>query len=128
MFAASSVGMTSRFAVPVSRLSGTARSRIASTSAASACISPSISSSGARARISASAARILRADSLIAGAEAGMRQQRRLRRDAESAHRLGRQQRHLGDLLGGRIDHHVRVADEQRAALQDQAGQRIDPR
>ncbi len=50
--------------MPVSRLSGTARSRIASTSAASACISPSTSRSGAFSRSSAKARRILRADSL----------------------------------------------------------------
>ena len=94
--------------------------RIDSLRAASACISPSISKSGARARISASALRILRAVR-IAGAEAGMRQQRRLGREAEAAHRLGRQQGHLGDLLGGGIDNHVGVAEEQRAVGQDQA-------
>ena len=55
MLAASNVGMISRFAAPFSRLSGTARSRIACTRAASACISPSISSPGARTRIIARA-------------------------------------------------------------------------
>jgi hypothetical protein len=45
--AASSVGITSRFAVPDRRLSGTAWLRIASTSVASVCISRSPSSAGA---------------------------------------------------------------------------------
>ena len=79
--------------------SGTARSRIAVTSAASACISPSISSVGCarpdhRQRLAHLARRLG-----VAGAEAGMRHQCRLGRDAEAAHRFGRQQRHLGDLL-----------------------------
>lgn len=64
MLAASTEGITSRFAVPASRLSATARSRITSTSAASPCISPSTSRSGARSRIIAKARRILRAESL----------------------------------------------------------------
>ena len=56
--------MISRFAVPFNRLSGTALSRIDSTSAASACISPSISNVGARVRIMTSACRIFRAEAL----------------------------------------------------------------
>ena len=36
--------------------------------------------------------------------------------------------RHLGDLLGGRVDVHVGVADEQRAGLQDQRRERVDAR
>src|SRR3546814_4542194 len=48
MLAASSVGMTSRLAVPFSLEFGKMFSRIASLSAASACISPSTSRSGER--------------------------------------------------------------------------------
>ena len=40
----------------------------------------------------------------VGGAEGGMRQQRHLRHDAEGLDLLGRQQGHLGDLLGGRLD------------------------
>ena len=61
MFAASRLGITSRLAVPLRRLSGTARSRSVSISAASGCISPSTSSSGRAARIRARAWRIRRA-------------------------------------------------------------------
>ncbi len=63
----------------------------------------------------------------VAGAETGVRHQRRLGRQAEAAHRLGRQQGHFGDLFGGRVDHHEGVANEQHAAGDDQAGQRINP-
>ena len=62
MFAASSVGITSRFASPRSRARGKTRMRISSESAASPCISPSTCRSGARSLMSASAARILRAE------------------------------------------------------------------
>ena len=54
-----------------------------------------------------------------AGAEVAVRQQRGLRRQAETAHRFGRQQGHLGDLLGGRLDIDVGVAEEQRAVVED---------
>src|SRR5438034_4219221 len=48
MFAASSVGITRRFASPRNRERGNTRRRISSESAASPCISPSASSWGAR--------------------------------------------------------------------------------
>ena len=54
MFAASRFGMISRFASPLSLVFGNTRSRTTRDSAASPCISPSTSSSGARChRISA---------------------------------------------------------------------------
>ena len=46
--------------------------------------------------------------------------QRDPRRDAEAADLLGRKERHFGDLLGGRIEVHVGVADEDRALGHDQ--------
>src|SRR3954468_5839328 len=65
MLAASSVGMMSRFASPRSLEFGNTRRRIASDSAASPCISPSISSSGARCAISSRAWRILAAEPVL---------------------------------------------------------------
>src|SRR5258706_7096815 len=62
MLAASSVGMMRRLASPFSRVLGNALARTSSESAASPCISPSTSSSGMRARISSSAARIFTAE------------------------------------------------------------------
>ena len=58
--------MMRRFASPRMRVRGNTLSRISSDSAASPCISPSISSSGERARINSSASRILRADGVSA--------------------------------------------------------------
>ena len=66
---------------------------------------------------------MLRAVGAFARAEVGMRQQRHLRHEAEGLDLLGRQQRHFGDLLGGGLDQHVRVDEEQRARLQDQAAE-----
>ena len=48
------------------------------------------------------------------------REQGDLRLDAEALHFRRRQQRDLGDLLGARILVHMRVADEQRTARQQQ--------
>ena len=62
MFAASTVGITSRFASPLRREFGNAPMRTSSESAASPCISPSISRSGSCAFTSASARRIFAAD------------------------------------------------------------------
>jgi hypothetical protein len=56
-----------------------------------------------------------------------VRQQGRLGRQAEAAHGLGRQQGHLGHLLGGRVDIDVGVAEEQRAVVEDQGRQGVDP-
>ena len=89
--------------------------RTSSSSAASPCISPSTSSSGSSALISASATCILRADGWSLRAEARMRQQRHLGLDAEAADLLGGEQRDLGELLGGRIGVDVGVGDEHRA-------------
>ncbi len=44
----------------------------------------------------------------------------------EFPHRLGREQRHFGNLLGRRIDQHVRVAHERDTTLQDEEGLRIN--
>src|SRR6185437_8242837 len=62
MFAASSVGMTRRFASPFRRDCGKAAWRTSSESAASPCISPSTSRSGMRSRMRASAWRIFAAE------------------------------------------------------------------
>ena len=56
----------------------------------------------------------------LAGAEARMGEQCDLGRDAETFDCGGRERRHLGNLLGCRIDVHMRVAQEHHAALQDQ--------
>ena len=64
MFAASSVGITRRFASPRNRERGNTRRRISSESAASPCISPSASSWGARSAMSCSARRILAAEGM----------------------------------------------------------------
>ncbi|MNR14113.1 hypothetical protein D3C85_1305700 [compost metagenome] len=63
MLAASTFGITSRLAAPFSVLSGIACWRMLSISAASPCISPSISSSGCASCTRASASRILQAPS-----------------------------------------------------------------
>ncbi len=55
---------------------------------------------------------------VLAAAEARMRQQRHLRRDAEAADLVGGEQRDLGDLLGRRIDVDVGVRDEHRPVRQ----------
>ena len=94
--------------------------RTSSASAASPCISPSTSRSGSIALTSASASRIFVADGCVARAEARMRQQRDLRRDAEAADLLGREQRDLGELLGRRIGIDVGVGDEHGAVGQHQ--------
>ena len=56
----------------------------------------------------------------VGAAEARVRQQRDARRDAEALHLLGREQRHLGDLLGRGVAIDVRVADEELPSRQDQ--------
>jgi hypothetical protein len=56
-----------------------------------------------------------------------VRQQGRLGRQAEATHGLGGQQGHLGHLLGGRVDIDVGVAEEQRAVVDDQRRQGVDP-
>jgi hypothetical protein len=62
MLAASRVGMTRRFASPFRREFGNAWCRTSSESAASACISPSISRWGRRSWMRANAARIFAAE------------------------------------------------------------------
>ena len=66
LLAASSVGMTSRFAEPCRRECGKMRLRMVSLIAASACISPSTSRSGARSCSMRTASRIFRADGVSA--------------------------------------------------------------
>src|SRR6185437_4269863 len=65
MFAASRVGITSRFASPFRRELGNAARRTSSESAASACISPSISSAGMRSWMRARASRIFTAEGAL---------------------------------------------------------------
>ncbi len=61
----------------------------------------------------------------VAGAEARMRQQRRLGRDAEAAYFLRREHRHLGHLLRRGIEIDVGVADEHRALGQQEHVHRV---
>ena len=92
MLAESSVGMIRRFASPLILLRGNTLRRISSESAASPCISPSISRSGARCTISARARRIFSAEGMLiepkfdaeSSATLGARPKRRISSTASS--------------------------------------------
>ncbi len=122
MLAASRFGKIRMLASPFSREVGSTRSRSVSDSAVSACISPSTSSSGARSAMSASAARILCAEAVSAAAEIGVATQRDLGLDAEALDVVGAGDRHLGDLLGGRVRADMGVGEEEGALRGDHAG------
>ena len=92
-------------------------------SAASPCISPSTSRSGSRScRIAQRVAHLRGRGVVLVAAEARVRQQRHPRRQAEAAHLLGGEPRHLGELLGRRVAVDVGVADEERVPRQHAAG------
>ena len=128
MFAASRFGITSRFASPFSVESGWTWLRMASDRAASPCISPSTSRSGARCDEQAPHLAHLARGLRVVAAEIGVRQQRDLRHEAEPPHGVGRQPGDPGQLFGRRVPVHVGVADEQRAVRQQQPVHRREHR
>ena len=56
----------------------------------------------------------------VAAAEAGVRQHRGFRRDAEAAYLFRGKHRRFGDLFGRRIKSDISIADEHRALGQQQ--------
>ena len=115
MLAASRFGQTNRFAGPSSVLSERMVLRRSASRGAVAVHLAVDLQTGALSRSSASACRILSADSASEAAKVGMRQQRDFGLDAEAAHRVSGHCRDFGDLVGTWIEVDVRIDEEQLA-------------